>query len=348
MNRVVCILPMLIGLCNNAKAQPVSFGVMSSNNYTAVRTYDGQISPTAYVLRFQYSGTSLNIPDWKTSVRVKQVIGATDGTEVFPADKISLRVSNTVGQAQPYHIPSVNEIGIPPLTALHESQEVFLVPQSNAPLYNSSAYNSYYDLRINFDLVIAGGAYLTGLQGGDRQKRYLLVLEFRAYGPTNELLGMEERTYTIDVFRLTGVPPANPYTIQIAGDAQHAVLELKSMADYTEGANVVYTDGLTVTSETDYQINVRAVTPAFSTHGGETLPLGVVGVELLPSTDGASTPPIHLATMPQKVAEGDATVGASQRYHISYFTSPADMRLFQSESGMAEYEAILEYEIIPK
>ncbi len=71
---------------------------------------------------------------------------------------------------------------------LSDDNEVFLVPSSNAPLYNVSQWNSYYNLRMVFDFVVAGGGYLNSL----RNKIFNGVLRFTAYRSDNSVIGYQD------------------------------------------------------------------------------------------------------------------------------------------------------------
>ncbi len=329
--------------------QKPTFGVNSSNNYTSIHTYSGVTSNSAYNLWFQYTGTNLNIPNWRVSVRLKQPILSVEGNTQIPADKVSLIPTNTQGQGQPNGIPSISQIGMPLSIPLSAYSEVFLVPMSNAPLYNISQYNSYYNLQIFFNLEIAGGAYLESLQGGNTQKRYTMILEFKAYGSNNEVLGVEERAYTIDIFRLSGTPPVTKqYSIVVSANSRNALLELSKMSDYTQGASVLYSNGLNITTNTEYQLNLRSLNSHFSSFSsGATLPLDVVKVELIPAQSGTSTViPISLSNTSQKISEGTSTGNAQRSFHIKYSTNPGDSRLLNAK--MEQYSTTLEFQIIPR
>src|SRR5690606_26476683 len=97
---------------------------------------------------------------WKLSVRLIQPIQT--GIHTFPANKISFQPTFTSGQTSPGSIPTISQIGMPLNVALQEGQEVFLVPQSNAPLYVSSTNSGfYYNFRLGFRIVVEGGSYLS-------------------------------------------------------------------------------------------------------------------------------------------------------------------------------------------
>ena len=314
----------------------------------SVNSYTGKVSNDAYVLRFSYTGTNLNVPNWKISVRVLGSIVSTDGQNVFPANKINFQPTIVQGQAQPNPIPSVSQIGMPAVVALNEGGEVFLIPQSNAPLYNISQYGSYYNMELFFNLVVSAGAYLNNLQGGYTQKTYTLPLEFKAYGANDELLGTQRANYTIDVFKLIDSPvQENLYSIQISSSARNGLLEVKSLSDYNSGVSVTYQNGLIVSASTDFQITTRSIPSLFTSTSGNTLPLDVVKMQLIPGQNNTSSvTPISLSNNAQIISTGSSTGSSSIYYDIKYSTKPSDLRLIQSV--MDEYTTTLLYEITPK
>lgn len=346
-NRYICFAILLLSF--TVQAQNLTFGVNSSNNYTSIHTYNGVTSPNGYTLWFQHTGTLLNVPNWRISVRLKQPILSADGTKQIPADKISFVATNTSGQAIPNGIPSLSQIGVPPSVSLTPYSEVFLVPLSNAPLYNTSTWNSYFNLQIIYTLAIAGGAYLEPLQGGNNQIRYTMVLEFKAYGPNNEVLGVEERAYTIDIFRLSGTPPVTQqYSITVAGNAKNAYLELSKLSDYTQGTSVTYSNAINIATNTPYQLNVKSLQSHFNSgNSTATLPLDIVKLQLTPAQSGnATVNQISLSASSQKVSEGLSTNNSVRSFHLKYSTIPGDHRLINAK--MEKYSTILEFQIIPK
>ncbi len=331
-----------------ADAQNLNFGLMSSNNYAAVNTYSGITSSNAFALRFQYTGAYLNVPNWKITVKLGGAILSTDGLKTFPANKINLKIVNTGGQAQPNPVPTVTQIGVAGNVPLSENQELFLVPQAQAPLYNVSAYNSYFELQLYMDMTVLGGSYLSELQGGDQQKSYNLPLEFKAYGPGGEVLGAATHTYRLDIFKLNGAPPADQLRIQVNGGAVNGLLDHSSLADYINGASVTYNNSLSVTSTVDYEVKVKALNAAFTSETGKTLPLNIVHLLLSASGNNSSinTFPVQLSQVAQKIATGTSTLNTPVLYDIKYYTAPNTTVLTEVSSGA--YKAIIQYEIIPR
>ncbi|MFA7141165.1 MAG: hypothetical protein WC126_09220 [Proteiniphilum sp.] len=313
-----------------------------SHNYLNIYAYDGATDVDGFTLRLYYNGTNLNESHWKLSVRPTGPIQSTDGTVLFPTEKISFVPTRTEGQASfPGPIPTVSQIGMPSPVPLNGMSEVFLVPSSNAVLYNVSQESSYYELRMNFNLVAAGGAYLSSLQ----EKYFSFTLRFTAYRQDNSAIGYLDIGYTIQVHQLSGVPPVeNEYSILVSTEASSGLLEFNTLEDYLNGKSVTYTDGLTVSATTAYQVTVRSISAYFSSAGGDTLPLDVVRLQL--SGGSGTTAPVTLSTAAKTILQGLSTGGASETFDITYFTEANDSRLFNVPSE--QYETSLMYEISPR
>lgn len=312
-----------------------------SYSHLNVNTYDGATDVVGFTLRLFYNGTNLNVPHWKLSVRTMGPIQSTNGTLLFPSEKISFVPTRTEGQANPGPIPTVSQIGMPSPVPLIGTSEVFLVPSSNAPLYNVSQWSSYYELRMHFNLVVAGGAYLNRLQ----KNNFKFILRFTAYRQDNSVIGYVDLNYMIQVHKLSGVPPVeNEYSILVSTEAANGLLEFNTAADYINGKSVTYVDGLSVSATTAYQVTVRSTSPHFSSAGGDTLPLDVVRLQL--SGGPGVTAPVTLSTAPKTILQGLSSGGASETFDITYSTEANDPRLFNVPSE--QYETSLLYEISPQ
>ncbi len=321
----------------------------SSTNYMSVNTYSGAVNNDGYVFKFAYSGTQLNVPNWKITVRPAGPAYSQDRTKIFPSDKIGFRIRQTAGTSNAA-IPSASEIGIPPLVMLLPGQETFLVPNAQRPLSFNSTYNGYYELRLQYDFLIQGGSYLADYQN-DRdpytQMRYDIPMQFTAYGTNNEIIASFTHTYQLDVFRLTGVPPLeNQFSLQVGGAAQNGLLEFRNATDYANGQDVVYPNALSVSSNVGYQLTVRSVQPAFSSIGGGTLPLDIARVQLIPAANTQASPrTVTLQSNAQTVATGSSTQLQQRFFDIRYFTVNGDRRLMEAAPQL--YSTTLQYQITP-
>lgn len=314
-----------------------------STNYLGIQTYNGGVATNALILRLTYTGTYLNEPNWKLSMKLRGPILSADGKE-FPPEKISLAPVRTEGQANtPGPLPTVSQIGMPSPVPVNGTSEVFLVPGSNAPLYNVSQYGSYYDLKILFNLAVAGGSYLGDLQN---DRKFIVPFQFTAYRSNNSVIGVYNIDFTIQVHRLSGTPPPdeNQYAIGVSTEASNGLLEFKTPSDYINGKKVTYSNGLSVTANTAYQVTVRSIPSAFTSATGKTLPLDVVRLQL--SGGAGALPPVTLSTDVKTILQGGTTNGAPQWFDIIYSTEGNDGRLFNVSAD--QYSTSLMYEISPR
>lgn len=287
---------------------------------------------------------ALNLPTWRVSVRVIQPI--TNGSQIFPANKLSLLPTATSGQFNQGSVPTVSQIGMPLQTFLQEGQEVFLVPQSQAALYNAATGNQYYNFFMPFDLKVEGGAYLSAFSPWSE---FQVPLEFKFYDNQNNIKGIIQTVYRLQIATLSGTPPdpTPQFSIVIDGNAVNGLLELKTKMDYIQGASVTYTNGLTVSANTDYRIKVKSLSGSFTSNTGNSLPLSTIQLLLAPSSGNPGAVfPIWLSAGSQTIASGSATQGTPVYYDIKYSSKPNDVNLVTAK--MEQYTTTLQYEITPQ
>lgn len=310
-----------------------------SFHYLGINSYNGATQDGSYKLRFEYNGTYLNEPNWKLSVKVHEPFKS--GNVTFPANKIKLIANRTEGQSNfPGPIPTMLQIGMTNATLIDYS-EVFLVPSSNAALFHVSEYSNYYNLQMVYNLLIEGGGYLQNLQN----KSFQGVLRFTAYRSDNSVIGIKDIDFEIQVHRLSGTPPIdNQYSISFSTEASNAQIEYKSLLDYVNGKSVTYTDGLRVSSNTNYEVSVRSIDPNFTSESGDILPLDIVKLQLM-GQDGNGAPTV-LSNSKRVVLQGESTNGIAANFDVTYSTGSNDMRLYDVPSR--NYSTQLLFEITPR
>lgn len=340
--RIICYMIITLTVPLITKAQQINFNSWS-NNYLQINSYNGNVSTDAYTLVFDGNGV-INIPNWRLSVRLKQPV--TSGAHTFPANKISLQPTITSGTADPGPVPTISQIGMPLNTILQEGQEVFLVPQSAAPLYNNpQSNNAYYNFQLKYNLTIEGGAYLAQFPSWIN---FYAQLEFKAYDQNNNLIGVREHVYQLQIGTLSGTPPVtHQFSLQVGSNAVNGLLELKTRADYIQGASITYTNGLTVNANTDYQIKVTSLQSAFLSSSGNSLPLNTIKLSLIPSSGNSGAVfPVWLSASSQKIASGVSTQATPVYYDINYASKSNDINLITAK--MEQYTTTLQYEITPQ
>jgi len=344
MNKKLCIL-LLIFLITGTLHSQISFSSWT-NSYLQINSYQGNTNPDAYTVTFAGNG-NFNVPNWRLAARLKSNITANTGSYIFPANKISFQPVSSTGQAHPNPVPTIAEIGIPINTMVTEGSDFLLVPKSNAPLYNQpSQTNGYYNLQLKFSIMVAGGAYLGTYPAWTT---FTAPIEFTAYDQNNMIIGRMDHQFQFQIGALSGTPPVNAeLSLKVNGNASNGVLEFNSMQDYKDGKSVTYPNALTVKSNTNFQITVRAIQNNFTSLGGQTIPVNIVQLDVVPviQNPGSYFNTVFLNTGSQIVAKGSSTQGTSLDYTIRYFTKPNDEYFINAKPD--EYSATLQYEITPQ
>lgn len=316
------------------------------NGYMSMSSYGGNTIPDAYTASFSGNGY-LNVPYWRLSVRLKQPVTSTDGNYTLPANKISFSPVSSSGNSYPNGVPTISQIGMPLNVIMQEGQEIFLVPQSNAALYNFPFlfFGYYYNLQLKYSLTLAGGAYLGNYPAWST---FVAPMQFTAYDRYNNVIGRADHVYQFQIGTLSGTPPDSPeMSLKFSANAMNGLLEFKSRNDYTNGVSVSYPSALTVRSNTNYQIKIRSLQNNFSSAAGNTLPLDAVRFALAPvNGNNATVYPISLASWQQLVAKGSYTQGSNVYYDMNYSTNANDQRFINAKS--ADYSTTLQFEITPQ
>ncbi len=317
-----------------------------TNSYLQINSYQGNINPDSYTVTFAGNG-NFNIPNWRLAARLKGSITANSGLYTFPANMISFHPASSSGQSYPNQIPSIAEIGIPTHTIVTEGSDFFLVPKSNAPLFNQpSQPNGYYNLQLKFSLSVAGGSYLGNFPAWTT---FTAPVEFTAYDQNNAVIGRMDHQFQFQIGALSGNPPVtNELSLKVNSEASSGLLELSSIQDYKQGKSVTYPNSLSVNANTNYQITVRSLQNNFSSASGRTIPISSVQLTLLSTTQNSASllNPVYLQMNLQTIAKGSSTQGAVTDYSIKYSTRPNDENLINAKSD--EYSATLQYEITPQ
>lgn len=341
MNKKYCFIVLLVFF--NCFSQ-VSYSSWT-NSYLQINSYNGNTNPDAYTFTLAGNG-DFNIPYWRVSVKLKQPITTSDAMYTLPANKISFQPVSTAGQAYPNPIPSIPQIGMPLNVFLQEGQEVFLVPQSNAALYNQPAQpNGYYNLQVKYSMNVMGGAYLGNYPAWIT---FIAPLQFTAYDQYNNIIGKADHNFQFQIGTLSGTPPGIPeMSLKFAANAVNGTLEFKSMQDYINGVSVTYPNALIVNSNTSYQIKLKSVQSQFSSVAGNTIPLEAVKLTLNPvSQNSGSVHSVSLSTSSQLIATGNTTQGSNVYYDIIYSTASNDERFINAKTE--EYSTTIQYEITPQ
>lgn len=310
-----------------------------------INSYNGNSNPDAYTVTFAANG-NLNIPHWKLSARLKQNVVSQDGKYTIPSNKISFQPISTTGQSYPNPIPSIAQIGAPLNVILQESSEAFLIPDSNAALYNNpQTPNGYYNLQLKYAITLIGGSYLGTFPAWIQ---FTAPIEFTAYDQNNAIIGKISHNFQFQIGNITDAPPSAPeLSLKINMNAANGLLEFKTMQDYSNGTSVTYSQGILASSNTNFQIKVRSLQSDLQSTNGNSIPVDVIHLKLIStSTTNQLIYPIVLSGANQTLVQTNTNKSTSFSYDIKYFTLPQDARLINAKSG--DYSTTLQYEITPQ
>lgn len=340
--KIVGVLILLLSFVVSVDAQKPKFSGWGKN-YTTVNSYEGKIEQAGLQVRIETNGLLDLQPGWKIGITATTT--PINNGKIFPLEKVYFQpyfISGTSNDPGP--LPSISQLGFISPTYAKNNAEVFLIPSSPYHLYNKGTGNSYFDMLIELNLIVSGGSYLKNLlvPGSYASPEFPIKLEFKLYDKDNVLLGNYYTNHTIQVsYNLSGTPPTeNEYSLQIINNAKNALLELKSMADYINGASVTYENGVIVSSNIGYQLKVKSQQANFISEDGNTLPLDIVKVQLMPNGNA-----ISLSTTNQVLYNGISTNSQTQSFDLKYSTTPNDSRLYEAE--VEDYKTTLTYEISP-
>ncbi len=327
-----------------------------SGGYFNVTDYAGFATPPGgHQFHFLYSGRQIHVENWRVTARVNGSIRPVSGQNVsgqpFPAAKVAFRFTHDSGNS-----PTLVEIGAPTTPIpLVQNGETPLIPQSKAPITYQSQNEGYMQFHLFFVVDIAGGAYLDQFKNRAAYQPivYALPITFTFYSQDGLVLGYQDVTYQIQINQnLSGSPAIEPqYGIEVLGTARDARLELSDIANYMEGASVLYTDGLKINANTGYVITARALGADMQAVSGgtATLPVEVVQLQLLPGSDppqAGNYTGISLADQYQPLFNGPVGRERPQLFHIVYRTAGGDERLLRARSGV--YTTTVLYQLIPQ
>ncbi|MCD8539815.1 MAG: hypothetical protein LRY55_08660 [Leadbetterella sp.] len=296
------------------------------------------------VIDSQSQGSAVNIPNWRISARVVAQTPASNG-KYFPIDKVSLQPNSTLGTVAP--VPSAGQIGLYPNIILSTAEQD-LVSSSMVPIAHNAGQS--YRLELLYDWTIQGGAYLSDLQ---QWQNYYFSVEYKLFSGNGQLLGSVIKEHYVQIGSLSGIPPVeNNFSLTVNGGARNGTLTLQSRSDYDSGTSVTYTNGLTVNTNSAYQVTVNASpgTPYFS-YGNNNIDLDVLNVQLATTASGVTyLNQVTLSTGAQVLAKGGSTANQNINFDVGYSINLANkdklLYAFKEKQAETTYSTTLQYTIL--
>lgn len=307
----------------------------ASSEWIGVDSYAGKVTQSAFTYRINLRQPNINYKNWSMMVRANPYISNFWGRTIDPS-RISIRLNRISGG------PTIQDIGTnqTPIPLSYSNQ--YLFQNSNYPLKHGK--NEYYSQYIfEFDIIVSGGAYLEELKSWLFQ--YYMNLTFTVVSAQGEKITDADSIIRMQIYP-RDTPPSEPtYGIEINADAKNALLELKSVSDYVNGVEKIYENGLTITSKTPYQVQVRSLTSNFQAENN-ILPISTVSLEINDSQNGGVGGSVTLSENLQTVFNATNADKKPRKFNIRYFTKPNDERLIKAKSD--SYTTTLMYTLTPQ
>lgn len=309
------------------------------NGYLIVNSYNGVEYKNSYILQINVDGSNINVPNWSLMARINDPIRNPE-SKILDPPNVSIRLNNISGNA-----PTIQEIGANTSPIPLSLAEVPIIQYSRAPIQTSTESSKV--MKFSFDIIIAAGSYLEALKSWqDYTMNLVLILR----DAQNQVISQTNRVFGMQI-QPNDTPPLDPITptlgIQINSNARNGVLEFKAISDYVNGVSQTYQNGLSITANTPYAVQVKAASSNFIADNN-TLPINTVNLSLKDPTNSAVGGTIALSENIQTVFNAINTGSGTQTrlFDIRYFTQPNDERMLKSKPG--NYQTTLTYTLIPQ
>lgn len=296
-------------------------------------SYKGSVTKDAFTYML-HIGRKAEYDDWAMKVRANPIITNSEGKEIDPS-KISIQLKRVEGGPSLSDLEAIRR----PIPLSYADQ--YIIEEADEDLELDDDYYDRWDFK--FDIIIEGGEYLEALKSWDQ---YTMCLTFSVWDEDKRLISESDACVRMQIYP-NDMPPYEPtYGIQIRGDARDGLLEFKTVTDYVNGVEQQYEAGLSITSETSYQLQVRSLTNQFESEFN-TLPIETVSLEIQDSDNKGTRGAIVLSADPQTVfrVRKNNKKKETRHFNLRYFTQPGDERLIQATP--ASYKTTLMYTMTP-
>lgn len=316
----------------------VSLADGGGSGYMPVNSYNGVEHKNIYILQIDVKAANVNVANWSLMARVNDPIRNSEGKIMDPS-KVSIRLNNVSGNS-----PSIQEMGANTNPIPLSMAEVSIIRYSRAPI-QSGPTEFTKQMKLSFDIIIAAGSYLEALKSW---QNYSMNLVFVLRNAQDQVISQTNRIFGMQI-QPSGTPPPDSTTptlgIQVNSNARNGLLEFKTISDYVNGVSQTYQNGLSITANTPYAVQVKAASSNF-TAVNNTLPISTVSLSLKDPSNSAVGGTIALLENVQTVFNAINTGTQARLFDIRYFTQPNDERMLNSKPG--NYQTTLTYTLIPQ
>lgn len=309
-----------------------------SDGFIPITSYQGITTINHSSIQMNLRGNS-NLENWTLTVRITNPIRNSEG-KIFPADKIAMRINHIEGSIQGI-TPTITTIGANPNPIFMQQSDVNLI--QNSPLKLVSPAGTYNQVKIVYDIIIAGGSYLQNLKSWQNYTFNGLVTLRNAAG--NIVSQDNISNYSLQVMPTDSPPIETTYGIEVNINAKNSILNLKTISDYVYGTQVQYDNALKVIASTPYSIQVRSTSSQLTANQFE-LPIGIIKLSVIDSNTTSQVRSVDLSTAYQTIYQSNTASMTPKFFHLKYATPPNDSRLLEAQA--TTYTTTLIYTLTPQ
>ncbi len=309
-----------------------------NNGWVQVNGSNGVTTANVVVVEMHMSG-ALNYKNWSLVARVVSPIVNSEKKE-FPVEKLKLKFNNyTTSQYYSENYPTINQLGvIQNNIAMSFSPNYFI---RNSPLTIATPAGKYGAIVLNYDIVIDAGTYLNALQSWNN---YPIQFEFSLLNEFGTLIGKSLFPIVMQISPNGNYESAPTFSIAVDGSAVNAELVFNTIQDYRNGVKKEYQNGLIVSSDTAYDIQVSSINQYLQSSDAQNLELNSINVQIKDIETNNLSKVIKLSNYNQSLMTNSSKT-ASKKYNIIYYTTPSDNKILNSKPG--NYSTSLLYTITP-
>ncbi len=309
-----------------------------NNGWVQVNGSSGVTAANVVAVEMHMSGP-LNYKNWSLVARVVSPIVNSQKKE-FPVEKLKLKFNNyTTSQYYSENYPTINQLGvIQNNIAMSFSPNYFI---RSSPLTIATPAGKYGAIVLNYDIVIDAGAYLNPLKSWNN---YSIQFEFSLLNEFGTLIGKSLFPIEMQISPNGNYESAPAFSIAVDGSAVNAELVFNTIQDYRNGVKKEYQNGLIVSSDTAYDIQVSSLNQYLQSSDAQNLELNSINVQIKDTETNNLSKEIKLSNYNQSLMTNSSKT-ASKKYNIIYSTTPSDNKILNSKPG--NYSTSLLYTITP-
>lgn len=309
-----------------------------NNGWVQVNGSNGVTTANVVAVEMHMSG-ALNYKNWSLVARVVSPIVNSEKKE-FPVEKLKLKFNNyTTSQYYSENYPTINQLGvIQNNIAMSFSPNYFI---RNSPLTIATSAGKYGAIILNYDIVIDAGTYLNALKSWNN---YPIQFEFSLLNEFGTLIGKSLFPIEMQISPNGNYESAPAFSIAVDGSAVNAELVFNTIQDYRNGVKKEYQNGLIVSSDTAYDIQVSSLNQYLQSSDAQNLELNSINVQIKDIETNNLSKVIKLSNYNQSLMTNSSKT-ASKKYNIIYSTTPSDNKILNSKPG--NYSTSLLYTITP-